>query len=196
MDEEALISAAQSGDVHAFNQLVRKYQRTAYNVAYRILSNEDAAADATQDAFISAFRAIDGFRGGSFKAWILRIVTNACYDVLRKRQRRPEESLDDLLELDPDHTDIIADANELPEEYALRQELGLVIQTGLTSLPDDQRVAVVLADIQGFSYEEIARITSVALGTVKSRISRGRAGLRAFLQDQGELLPAAYRPSQ
>lgn len=194
-DEQALISAAQRGDVHAFNQLVRKYQRTAYNVAYRVLSNSDNAADAVQDAFVSAYRAIAKFRGGSFKAWILRIVTNACYDQLRRRQRRPEESLDDLLEVEADHASILTDESESPEEHALRQELGSAIQRGLQELPDDQRVAVVLSDIQGYSYDEIAQVTGVALGTVKSRISRGRSALRDYLQGHGELLPASYRSS-
>jgi RNA polymerase sigma factor (sigma-70 family) len=196
MDEQALISSAQRGDVHAFNQLVRKYQRLAYNTAYRMLSNADSAADATQDAFTNAFRAIGKFRGGSFKAWILRIVTNACYDQLRRRQRRPEESLDDLIEIEADHTSLMADHAEQPEEYALRQEVGRTIQQGLASLPDDQRTAIILSDIQGFSYDEIAETMGVALGTVKSRISRGRSALRDFLRGQGELLPKAYRPTQ
>ena len=195
MDKQALIAAAQRGDVHAFNQLVRKYQRIAYNVAYRVLSNSENAADATQDAFVSAYRAIERFRGGSFKAWILRIVTNACYDQLRRRKRRPEESLDDLIEVEADHSIILTDDSESPEEHALRQELGHLIQRGLTRLPDDQRVAVALADIQGYSYDEIAQVTGVALGTVKSRISRGRSALRGFLQEHGELLPAGYRSS-
>ena len=96
MDEQALIASARKGDVRAFNQLVMLYQSMVYNLAYRILSDPDAAADATQDAFLSAFKAMHKFRGGSFKAWLLRIVTNACYDQLRRKQRRPTSSLDDL----------------------------------------------------------------------------------------------------
>ena len=193
MDESALIAAAQKGDVHAFNNLVRSYQRLAYNVAYRVLSDPESAADATQDAFVSAFRAIRQFRGGSFRAWILRIVTNACYDELRRKKRRQEDSLDDLLMEDPDHSAIMASDQEMPEERVMRRELGASLQRGLNALPDEQRTAVVLSDVQGFSYEEIAQIMGVALGTVKSRISRGRSALREYLSGQGELLPAAYR---
>jgi len=190
--EAALIAAAQRGDVHAFNRLVRSYQRLAYNVAYRVLGDGESAADATQDAFLSAFRAVGQFRGGSFKAWILRIVTNECYDQLRRKQRRPEDSLDDLA-VEPDHSATLTDEHELPEDYALRQELGEAIQKGLMTLPPDQRMVIVLADIQGYSYEEIAEMMGVAIGTVKSRLNRGRTRLRDLLLEQKELLPAPYR---
>jgi RNA polymerase sigma factor (sigma-70 family) len=193
MDEQALIAAARRGDTQAFNKLILAYQTLAYNVAYRTLHNPDAAADATQEAFISAFRALPGFRGGSFKAWLLRIVTNACYDQLRRSKRRPTSSLDDML-VDPDHSVILADETESPEEHALRQDLGRAIQDSLDELPSEQRVAVILRDIQGLSYEEIAAATAVSMGTVKSRLSRGRARLRDSLQRQQELLPRRYRP--
>jgi len=193
MDEQALIAAARRGDAQAFNKLILNYQTLVYNVAYRMLHDPDAAADATQEAFISAFRALHGFRGGSFKAWLLRIVTNACYDQLRVAQRRPSSSLDDM-SIDPDHSPTLLDHAESPEDYALRQDLGQAIQGGLDQLPPDQKVTVILSDIQGLSYEEIAEATGVALGTVKSRLSRGRARLRDYLREQQELLPRRYRP--
>ena len=192
MDEQALVTAARRGDVQAFNKLILAYQTLVYNVAYRMLHDQDAAADAAQEAFISAYRALSAFRGGSFKAWLLRIVTNACYDQLRLGQRRPSTSLDELL-VDPDHSLVLSDPAESPEEYAERQDLGRAIQDGLDSLPADQRATVILSDIQGLSYEEIARVTGVSLGTVKSRLSRGRARLRGHLQQERELLPARYR---
>jgi RNA polymerase sigma factor (sigma-70 family) len=192
MDERALIKAARQGDTQAFNQLVRAYQGLAYNVAYRILGDAEAAADATQDAFLSAFQAVSRFRGGSFKAWLLRIVTNACYDQLRRKQRRPTNSLETLL-VEPEVSSHVADKRESPEEYALRQELGRAIQQGLQTLPPDQRITLALSDIQGLSYQEIAEVTQVSLGTVKSRLSRGRARLRDYLLAQEELLPARYR---
>jgi RNA polymerase sigma-70 factor (ECF subfamily) len=192
MDERALIKAARKGDTQAFNQLVRAYQGLAYNVAFRILGDAEAAADATQDAFLSAFQAVSGFRGGSFKAWLLRIVTNACYDQLRRKQRRPTNSLEALL-IEPEASSFFTDGRESPEEYALRQELGRTIQQGLQTLPPDQRITLVLSDIQGLSYQEIAEVTQVSLGTVKSRLSRGRARLRDYLLAQEELLPARYR---
>ncbi|MGA9348705.1 MAG: sigma-70 family RNA polymerase sigma factor [Anaerolineae bacterium] len=193
MDEKVLIDAARQGDVGSFNQLVLSYQSMAYNVAYRILGDRDAAADAAQDAFLSAFKAIGKFRGGSFKAWLLRIVTNACYDQLRLKQRRPVASLDALLVVEPAPIRFLTDPGESPEEYALRQELSRVIQVGIGTLPPDQRVALILSDVQGLSYQEIAEATGVSLGTVKSRLSRARGKLRDCLLEQRELLPSRYR---
>jgi len=193
MDEKTLIEAARQGDVGSFNQLVLSYQSMAYNVAYRILGDRDAAADATQEAFLSAFQAIGKFRGGSFKAWVLRIVTNACYDQLRLKQRRPTASLDVLLVSEPAPIRPLTDPDESPEEHALRQELSKAIQAGIGTLPTEQRITLILSDIQGFSYQEIAAISGVSLGTVKSRLSRARGKLRDFLMEQGELLPSQYR---
>ena len=193
MDEKALIDAARRGGVGSFNQLVLNYQSMAYNLAYRILGNRDAAADATQDAFLSAFKAIGKFRGGSFKAWLLRIVTNACYDQLRFKQRRPAVSLDALLVLESAPVQSLTDPGESPEEYAVRQELNRAIQVGIGTLPSEQRIALVLSDVQGLSYQEIAEVTGASLGTVKSRLSRARSKLRDFLLEQRELLPSQYR---
>jgi len=193
MDEKALIDAARRGDVGSFNRLVLNYQSMAYNLAYRILGNRDAAADATQDAFLSVFKAIGKFRGGSFKAWLLRIVTNACYDQLRLKQRRPATSLDALLVLESAPVQSLTDPGESPEEYAVRQELNRAIQVGIGTLPPEQRIALVLSDVQGLSYQEIAEVTGASLGTVKSRLSRARSKLRDFLLEQRELLPSQYR---
>lgn len=192
MDEQSLIASAQKGDVRAFNQLVLLYQSLAYNVAYRILDDAEAAADATQDAFFSAYRAMSRFRGGSFRAWLLRIVTNACYDQLRRKKRRPTQSLDDL-PMEADHTAYLRDPAEQPDEYAERQELNRLLQEAIRRLPPDQRIVLVLSDVQGLNYREIAQATGLALGTVKSRLSRARAKLRDDLVRQGELLPARYR---
>ena len=190
MDEQALIDSARKGDARAFNQLVLLYQRMAYNVAYRILSDPDAASDATQDAFLKAFKA--KVRGGSFKAWLLRIVTNACYDQLRRKQRRPASSLDDL-PVEADHSYYMHDPAERPDEFVERQELSDTIQAGISTLPVEQRTVLVLSDVQGLSYKEIAEVTGLSLGTVKSRLSRGRARVRDYLMEQRELLPSQYR---
>jgi RNA polymerase sigma-70 factor (ECF subfamily) len=191
MEESALLVAAQGGEREAFNRLILDYQDLAYNVAYRILGDPDAAADATQDAFISAYRALSGFRGGSFRSWLLRIVTNACYDVLRAHKRHPTVSLDADPELD--WAEWTEGDEEPPEEFAERQDLGQLIQRGLQELPDDQRVVIVLCDVHGMAYKEIARTLGVSLGTVKSRLSRGREKMREYLQQNAELLPARYR---
>ncbi len=184
--EARALEAAQRGDVAAFNELVLAHQTTVYNVALRTLGNPEDAADATQDAFISAFRAIREFRGGSFKAWVLRIAVNACYDTLRRRQRRPSSSLEVVLEAgesDPG----LADRRIGPERAALSAETAEAIQAALMRLPEEQRTLVVLCDVQGLSYEEAAEATGAALGTVKSRLSRARARLRDILAERGEL---------
>ena len=191
MDEATLIRRSQDGDLAAFNVLVDTYQQLAFTVAYRLLADGDTAADVTQDAFISAYEHIRSFRGGSFKAWLLRIVTNACHDQHRRRQRRPSTSLDQLMETPI--ADALVDHGESPDDGAIRVELQDYIQRGLLTLPIEQRVAVVLSDVQGFSYEEISDATNASLGTVKSRLARGRARLRDFLLAQQELLPAQFR---
>ena len=192
-DEQVLIASAQQGDLDAFNQLVIHYQSLAYHVAYRIVSDADASADATQDAFLRAYQAIGQYRGGSFKAWLLRIVTNACYDHLRAKKRRPTASLEALLVTDPAPGPSFVDQAESPEAYTERQELSRAIQAGLNTLPSDQRIALALCDVAGMNYQEIAEVTRVSLGTVKSRISRARTKLRDYLLGQQELLPARYR---
>jgi RNA polymerase sigma-70 factor (ECF subfamily) len=166
----------------------------AYNVAYRIVGDADAAADACQEAFLSAYKGIRRFRGGSFKSWILRIVTNACYDQLRYKGRRPANSLEEVAE-NPDYSPRLVNGRERPEDYALRQELNHVLQEAIKSLPTDQRTVLVLSDVQGFAYQEIADITGVSLGTVKSRLSRARTKLRDYLVAHQELLPSQYRLS-
>ena len=192
MDEDTLIRDAQKGDLTSFNRLVLTYQSQAYNIAFRIMGESDAAEDATQEAFISAYRNIKRFRGGSFKSWVFRIVTNACYDQLRVKQRRPTNSLD-ALPVEADHTDYMRDHAEQPDEVVERQELNRLIQAGISTLPPEQRVVLVLSDVQGMSYQEIAEVVDLSLGTVKSRLSRGRAKLRDYLLERGELLPHRYR---
>ncbi len=192
MDESQLIAAAQQGDLPAFNQLVLKYQNLAYNVAYRILGDADRAEDATQDAFIKAYKAMGGFRGSDFKPWMLRIVTNTCYDYLRAAKRKPTNSLDDELDKG-EYNPRFRDPGEGPEKYVERQELSRAIQWGINQLNDHQRAVIVLIDIQGLSYEETAETLGVSLGTVKSRLSRARAKLRDILQAHQELLPEQYR---
>jgi RNA polymerase sigma-70 factor (ECF subfamily) len=193
MDEAKLIAAAQNGDLPAFNQLVLKYQSLAFNVAYRILGDSDRAADATQDAFIKAYKAMGNFHGKDFRPWLLRIVTNTCYDYLRASKRKPTSSLDDELEKKGDSNPRFHDPGEGPEKFVERRELSSLIQWGINQLSDNQRAVIVLVDIQGFSYEEASDVLNISLGTVKSRLSRARARLRDILQEHQELLPEQYR---
>jgi RNA polymerase sigma-70 factor, ECF subfamily len=198
--EEQLVVRSQRGDVNAFNQLVLRYQQTVYGVVFRMLGNPDIAADVTQDAFIAAFRSISTYRGGSsFRAWLLRIASNLACDHWRRVQRHPAESLESLTDEDePRASDILSTLattapQENPEERLLTQELQALLQRAIEQLPLEQRVAVVLCDIQGLSYEEIAETTKTNLGTVRSRIARGRVRLRQYLSEHRELLPRQYR---
>jgi RNA polymerase sigma-70 factor (ECF subfamily) len=193
VDELYLIEQAKAGDVDAYNTLVLHYQDAVYNVAYRIMGEPGAAADASQEAFISAYKALDRFRGGSFKSWLMRIVTNACYDELRRRKRRPQTSLDQIVESYESSPLLVSESQPGPEENRQWAEMIEAISRCLDELPDEQRVAAVLRDVEGYEYGEIAEIMSSTLGTVKSRLSRARAKLRDCLQGFGELIPADYR---
>jgi len=195
MDEIVLISEAKRGELDSFNHLVLEYQEIVYNQAYRMMGEGPAAADATQEAFISAYRKIRSFRGGSFRAWLLRIVTNACYDELRRRKRRPTTALEPLDKDDEliESPHWIVDPSESPEQAAERTELFNAIQSCLDELPDDFRAIAILVDIQGFNYQEAANVIGKPIGTVKSRLSRARLQLRNCLQSFWELLPSAFR---
>jgi RNA polymerase sigma-70 factor, ECF subfamily len=193
MDEATLIQEARRGDVQAFNTLVLHYQSQVFNLAYRVMGERESAADAAQEAFISAYKNLKRFRGGSFKAWLMRIVTNACYDELRRRKRRPQTSLEALHVVEEDANPSLVMRSEAPEAHAQRMELAVAIQHCIGTLPEDQRMAAVLSDIEGYSYDEMATIMEVSLGTVKSRLSRARAKLRDCLRAKGELLPSRYR---
>lgn len=192
VDDEQLVAAAQKGSLDAFNGLVARHERAAYGLAFRLLNDAGLAEDVTQESFLAAWSSLSSYRGGLFKSWLLRIVANRCYDELRRRQRRPADSLD-ALPVEP--TDVWSShaPAEDPDEFALRRELGRYLQHGLDQLPADQRLTLVLSDIQGHSYDEIATITGVNLGTVKSRLSRARARLRDELKRGGELFERYFR---
>jgi RNA polymerase sigma-70 factor (ECF subfamily) len=195
MNEPELIQAAKHGDLEAFNTLVLAYQTIVYNTALRILGDDNLAADAAQETFISAFRALNSYRGGSFRAWLLRTVTNACYDELRRKQRRPTTRLEpDNEEGDEVETPRwLADPNASPEDQLDQDELEHAIQHCLEDLPTDFKTVVVLADIQGLDYSEVSTIIKKPLGTIKSRLARARLRMRECLQSFRELLPAAFR---
>lgn len=192
-EEAEAISAARQGDLTAFNQLVAAYQGLAYSVAYRTLQNPDSAADVVQDSFVKAYKAIGAFEGGSFKSWMIRIVANTCYDLLRTRQYRMTDSLEDL-PVDEDHAIRLEDPAESPADFAERMELSALIEQSIAALPADLRLVLTLCDVHGYAYEEIAEMTQTPMGTVKSRISRARARIRDLLLRQPELLPASFRP--
>ncbi len=181
-EDKRLVQLAQEGDMAAFNEIVERHQRAVYSTCLRMLRDQQLAEDATQDAFVRAWNAIDSFRGGIVRPWLLRIATNRTYDMLRSRARRPAGSLDaQPYESEPEWTTQVS-PGEHPEQFTSRGELSDLLQDALGSLPEDQRLAIVLSDVQGYGYDEIAQVMDIAVGTVKSRISRGRARLREYLQ--------------
>jgi len=195
MDEIALIQAAKGGDLDSFNRLVLAYQDMIYHHAFRMIGEEESADDATQTTFISAYNHLSSFRGGSFKAWLLRIVTNACYDELRRRKRRPTvplEPIDDTGE-EVESARWMVDPAEQPEDRIQRMELQRAIQHCLDRLPDEFRSTVVMVDIQGMDYFEASQAIGKPIGTIKSRLARARSRLRDCLNGFAELLPSGFR---
>jgi RNA polymerase sigma-70 factor, ECF subfamily len=194
-DETRLILEAQKGDVAAFNLLVLDYQDYIFSICYRIMGEADGAADAAQETFLTAYRKLDTFRGGHFRAWLARIATNACYDELRKQKRRPQDYLEELPGSDIyDEPPVAADSPN-PEQEALRADLNDAIQDCIRGLNEEQRMVLVLSDVEGYAYQEVADILQSNLGTVKSRLSRARLAVRRCLQAVQELLPMEYRLS-
>ena len=188
----------QSGQSSCFNCVIEIYQTQAYNLARRMLSDWALAKDAVQESFVSAYRAFNRFRGENLTAWVLRIVSNTCRDMLRARKSRPAVSLDPLPSTDSDEppgpsaVDLPSDEAS-PEDRAEQSELRAAIQGCLDGLQEDRRLAVLLVDVHGLSYEEASESMGCSLGTVKSRVSRGRGGMRDCLQNTGELLPSRFR---
>jgi RNA polymerase sigma-70 factor (ECF subfamily) len=196
-DEATLIERSRQGDLAAFNQLVVAYQDHVYNLCLRMLGSRQPAEDVAQETFISAYKNVRTMRGPSVKSWLLRIASNACIDELRRRQRHPQVSIDYRRNSDePEQAFDLPDDVPGPEQLAMRQEVRSALQAELQALPDDQRLAVILCDIEGLAYEEIAAVMRTSVGTVKSRISRGRTRLRDALQRKPELFGDLIRHSK
>jgi RNA polymerase sigma-70 factor (ECF subfamily) len=179
----AHLRRAREGDLDAFNALVDEHQRAVFNLCLRMIGSATAAEDAAQEAFLAAYRHIRSFRGDNVRPWLMRIAANACTDELRRRARRPAVSLDAPPPGSDEPLDV-PDAAPGPETAALRAEQRRTVQAALLRLPQDQRLAVVLCDMHGYAYEEIAETMGVRIGTVKSRIARGREKLRQILLEE------------
>ncbi|MBQ8507952.1 MAG: sigma-70 family RNA polymerase sigma factor [Clostridia bacterium] len=183
-NEQKLIERASGGDPSAFNQLMAAHEKRMYAVALRMFSNREDAQDCLQEAMLRVYRSIGGFKGqSSFSTWVYRITMNTCLDELRRKKNKQNTSLDGLLDMGWSPTD----EGDVPEKHAVRSELRREIRSAIRELPEDMRSAVVLRDIQGFSYDEIAQMLEVNVGTIKSRISRAREKLRGKLQEKPEL---------
>lgn len=194
IEETQWIASARRGDLDAFNSLILRHQDALFNIAARMLGDEDQAADAVQEALISAWRSLRTFSGGSLKAWLARTVINKCYDEFRRTKRHP------TLPLLP-----IVDGEEIEEREWLRDpglpldtqiesiELNDALQNCLQSLPVTHRAILVMVDVDGMNYDEAASSLGIPIGTVKSRLARARASLRTSLRDFSELLPSPFQ---
>ena len=193
--ENRLIKAAQRGDLDAFNLLILLYQNFLFGIAFRILHDEDATADAVQEALISAFRKFNTFRGGSLRSWLARVVINACYDEVRHKRRQRTVPLEQFNSAGEEIESAywLVDSGIGPEEHFEAYELDHAVQDSLHTLPPMYRTVLVLVDMEGLSYEEAAAAAGVPVGTIKSRLARARLQMQNSLQAFGELLPAPYR---
>jgi RNA polymerase sigma-70 factor (ECF subfamily) len=183
--DRALVEEALKGNLEAFNELVRTYQDYLFGLVVRVVNDRDAANDAVQEAFFSCYRNLERFRGDSFRSWLTRIALNAATDVLRYRKRRPA---DPFPEWEDDSWQPPADEEASPERQQMRRQTSHMLAQALAQITEDQRRAIILFDVEGYDYQEIADMTGVSLGTVKSRIHRGRLALRDLLQSDMELL--------
>ena len=188
MNERELIARLQKRDEAAFEELIRQYEKKVYTLCFRMCGNSEDAEEAAQDAFLALWRGIDRFRQeSSLSTWIYRLATNACTDTLRRRKKQSGSvSLDDE-ELFVD----AVDTSPQPQETVEHRETQKLLQEGLSALPEEYRKVLILREIEGLSYTEIAESASIELGTVKSRISRGRSLLRNFLSGNGNFFEIA-----
>ena len=194
--DEDLVNRVRKGDLDAFNQVVAVYQDRIYNLCLRMLGSRQAAEDAAQDTFMSAYRNAGKLRGANVRSWLFRIASNTCIDKVRMRQRQPVVSLDHPSSDEDARPVDVPDEDPGPEKRTLQSELHDAIQEALLDLPGDQRLAVTLCDLEGFQYEEIADAMRISVGTVKSRISRGRARLREAIRERPELFAHYIRPNK
>lgn len=186
--EATIIKQVLEGDVNAFEGLVKEYEKNVYNLALRMTGDPEDAADMAQDAFIKAYSSLSSFRGDSkFSVWLFRIVSNLCLDFLRSRKRRPTVSLSVENDEGEDMEFEIADESQSPETLLEQKLTREAVRRGLDSLPPEQRQILLLREIQGLSYEEIAQVLELESGTVKSRIFRARKRLSAFLLQDGNI---------
>lgn len=186
-EEAELIKKAKKNDVEAFETLISQYTTPLLGYIFKILSNREDAEDALQETYIKAFNAMQSFEGdSSFKTWLYRIATNVCFDELRKRKRRNTVSLNKVSE-EGEYEIIIPDETYSPEIVAKKRAALDALMAAMDKLNVDQRTVISLRDIDGFSYDEIAKVTSSSVGTVKSRINRARLMLKNFLEKDKEL---------
>jgi RNA polymerase sigma-70 factor (ECF subfamily) len=186
--DEELVTRARGGDLDSFNQLILRWERPIYALAYRVIGREEDARDVCQETFLRAFRALPGFKGqAKFSSWVYRIALNLCRDWIRRQRRAPVQQMPedaDALELAPE-----SGPTESIEDLVARRELSAVVETAMALLPEEQRTAIILKEYHGMTFQEIADLQGCPLSTVKTRLYQGLSVLRRHLERNGRLVP-------
>jgi RNA polymerase sigma-70 factor (ECF subfamily) len=186
--DEELVARAQGGDIESFNQLIVRWERPIYALAYRVIGREEDARDVCQDAFLRAYRALPGFKGqAKFSSWLYRIALNLCRDWIRRQRRAPVSQLPE----DTDASELAAETGpvESIEDLVARRELSAIVAEAMSVLSDEQRTAIILKEYHGMTFQEIADMQGCPLSTVKTRLYQGLSLLRRRLAQQGQLMP-------
>jgi RNA polymerase sigma-70 factor (ECF subfamily) len=186
--DEDLVARAQGGDVESFNQLIVRWERPIYALAYRVIGREEDARDVCQDAFLRAYRALPGFKGqAKFSSWLYRIALNLCRDWIRRQRRAPVSQMPE----DTDAAELAAESGpvESIEELVARRELTAIVEEAMSVLSEEQRTAIILKEYHGMTFQEIADMQGCPLSTVKTRLYQGLSLLRRRLEQQGQLVP-------
>jgi RNA polymerase sigma-70 factor (ECF subfamily) len=186
--DEELVARSKSGDVDSFNQLILRWERPIYALAYRVIGREEDARDVCQETFLRAYRALPGFKGeAKFSSWLYRITLNLCRDWIRRQRRTPVTQM-------PEEFDVLEAAgatgpSESIEDLVARQELTAVVEQAMAILPPEQRTAIILKEYHGMTFQEIADLQGCPLSTVKTRLYQGLSVLRRHLERRGQLVP-------
>jgi RNA polymerase sigma-70 factor (ECF subfamily) len=186
--DEELVTRARGGDLDSFNQLILRWERPIYALAYRVIGREEDARDVCQETFLRAFRALPGFKGeAKFSSWVYRIALNLCRDWIRRQRRAPVQQMPE----DTDALELASEAgpSESIEDLVARRELSAVVETAMALLPDEQRTAIILKEYHGMTFQEIADLQGCPLSTVKTRLYQGLSVLRRHLERNGRLVP-------
>ena len=185
--DEELVARSRSGDMDSFNQLILRWERPIYALAYRVIGQEEDARDVAQETFLRAFRALPGFKGqAKFSSWIYRIALNLCRDWIRRKKRTPVSQVPE----DVDLSELAAEQGpvESVEELVARRELSAVVEEAMAFLPEEQRTAVILKEYHGMTFQEIADLQGCPLSTVKTRLYQGLSVLRKHLREKNPSL--------
>jgi RNA polymerase sigma-70 factor (ECF subfamily) len=188
--DEELVSRSQGGDVDSFNQLILRWERPIYALAYRVIGREEDARDVCQEAFLRAYRALPGFKGqAKFSSWLYRIALNLCRDWIRRQRRTPVIEIPEGV--DPTEMAVDAEPAESIEDLVARRELSGIVEEAMKALPEEQRTAIILKEYHGLTFQEIADLQGVPLSTVKTRLYQGLNVLRRHLEKNGRMAPQA-----